>query len=243
MGARACPLAEPSFASTAGSRVSVAASTKTTASMIPTLTERKAGLGTSITALSEIRDGQGGEDHGLARSVHRLGDRFLGRQPGPEERAAEAIDDEERVVDAEREREHQREVRRPDGSFQMVMNVLPVAAEYELGVTWCVLNDGALGSIRDIQQYRLHQRYIGTAFEVQPDFAAIAQACGCHGERVEDPGDMAGAAARALEANERGVPSVLDVIVAPERVIGTLEHYGFYPQELVQAAGASRCPA
>ena len=130
-----------------------------------------------------------------------------------------------------------------DGSFQMVMSVLPVAAEYELGVTWCVLNDGALGSIRDIQQYRLGERYIGTAFEVQPDFAAIAQACGCHGERVEDPGDMAGAAARALEANERGVPSVLDVIVAPERVIGTLEHYGFYPQELVQAAGASRSPA
>ena len=130
-----------------------------------------------------------------------------------------------------------------DGSFQMVMSVLPVAAEYELGVTWCVLNDGALGSIRDIQQYRLGERYIGTAFEVQPDFAAIAQACGCHGERVEDPGDMAGAAARALEANERGVPSVLDVIVAPERVIGTLEHYGFYPQELVQAAGAPRSTA
>jgi len=44
----------PSFASTAGSSVSVAASTKTTASMIPRLIERKAGLGTSITALSEI---------------------------------------------------------------------------------------------------------------------------------------------------------------------------------------------
>ena len=43
----------PSFASTAGSRVSVAASTKTTASMIPKLVERNAGLGTSITALSE----------------------------------------------------------------------------------------------------------------------------------------------------------------------------------------------
>ena len=105
------------------------------------------------------------------------------------------------------------------------------------------LNDGALGSIRDIQQYRLGERYIGTAFEVQPDFAAIAQACGCHGERVEDPGDMAGAAARAREANERGLPSVLDVIVAPERVIGTLEHYGFYPQELVDAAGAPRSTA
>ncbi len=44
----------PSFASTAGSSVSVAARTKMTASMIPRLVERNAGLGTSITALSEI---------------------------------------------------------------------------------------------------------------------------------------------------------------------------------------------
>src|SRR5229473_2427766 len=36
-----------------------------------------------------------------------------------------------------------------DGSFQMVMNILPVAAELKLGVTWCILNDGALGSIRE----------------------------------------------------------------------------------------------
>ncbi len=43
----------PSFASTAGSSVSVAASTKMTASMIPRLMERNAGLGTSITAVSE----------------------------------------------------------------------------------------------------------------------------------------------------------------------------------------------
>ena len=43
-----------SLASTAGSNVSVAASTNATASMIPRLIERNAGLGTSITALNEI---------------------------------------------------------------------------------------------------------------------------------------------------------------------------------------------
>ncbi|HEY1594884.1 MAG TPA: thiamine pyrophosphate-binding protein, partial [Thermoleophilaceae bacterium] len=80
-----------------------------------------------------------------------------------------------------------------DGSFQMVMNVLPVAAEYGLGVTWCVLNDGALGSIRDIQEHVLGDRRIATDFQVQPDFAAIAQACGCYGEHVED-GDAVEAA-------------------------------------------------
>jgi acetolactate synthase-1/2/3 large subunit len=123
-----------------------------------------------------------------------------------------------------------------DGSFQMVMNVLPVAAEYGLGVTWAVLNDGALGSIRDIQQYRFGDRILGTEFAVQPDFAAIAKACGCHGERVEDGDDVGGAVARALEANERGVPAVLDFAVARERVLGSLEHYAFYPQEMVELA-------
>ena len=43
----------PSLASTAGSSVSVAASTKMTATMMPRDVERKAGLGTSITAESE----------------------------------------------------------------------------------------------------------------------------------------------------------------------------------------------
>jgi len=42
------------LARTAGSSVSVAASTKMTASMMPRLIDRNAGLGTSITALSEI---------------------------------------------------------------------------------------------------------------------------------------------------------------------------------------------
>lgn len=115
----------------------------------------------------------------------------------------------------------------------LVTAVLPVAAEYRLGVTWCVLNDGALGSIRDIQQYRFDDRILGTEFTVQPDFAMIAKACGCHGERVEDPEALDEAVARALQANQRGVPAVLDVAVARERLLGSLEHYTFYPEELV----------
>ncbi|HEY7629614.1 MAG TPA: thiamine pyrophosphate-binding protein [Thermoleophilaceae bacterium] len=123
-----------------------------------------------------------------------------------------------------------------DGSFQMVMNVLPVAAEYRLGVTWCVLNDGALGSIRDIQQFALEDRIIATDFTVQPDFATIARACGCHGEHVEDPDGVEAAIARALEANAQGIPAVLDFVVARERVLGTFEHFAIYPDEMVERA-------
>ena len=58
-----------------------------------------------------------------------------------------------------------------DGSFQMIMNVLPTAAEHKLPVTWCVLNDGALGSIWDGQRAGFGNRIIATTFETQPDFA------------------------------------------------------------------------
>jgi acetolactate synthase-1/2/3 large subunit len=127
-----------------------------------------------------------------------------------------------------------------DGSFQMVMAVLPVAAEHQLGVTWCVLDDGALGSIRDIQQYRFGERIIGTDFAFQPDLAMLARACGCHGERVTSLDDVPGAIERALAANAGGVPAVLDFAVARERLVGSLEHYSFYPADMVEAARRSR---
>jgi acetolactate synthase-1/2/3 large subunit len=115
-----------------------------------------------------------------------------------------------------------------DGSFQMMLHVLPMAAEYRLGVTWCILNDRALGSIRDIQEFGMGNRIIDTDFKVQPDFAKVAQACECHGEQITDPENVDAAIARALAANERGIPAVLDFVVARARMQQTYEHYAFY---------------
>jgi acetolactate synthase-1/2/3 large subunit len=110
-----------------------------------------------------------------------------------------------------------------DGSFQMIMDILPVAAEHNLPVTWCILNNRSLGSIKDIQEEAFRGRVIGTAFEVQPDFALIAEACCCFGEKVEDPEQIRPAINRALEANRRGIPAVLDFIVSGERPKATYE--------------------
>lgn len=112
-----------------------------------------------------------------------------------------------------------------DGSFGMVMNILPLAAEHQLPVTWCVLNDSALGSIKDSQQHGYNGRYIGTEFALQPDFAAIAQACNCFGERVEDPNEVDAALERAKAANRDGRPAVLDFIVAQERLDASVEFF------------------
>ena len=116
-----------------------------------------------------------------------------------------------------------------DGSFQMVLPVLPAATENHLPVTWCVLDDQALGSIRDLQEFRLHERYLATSFEYQPDFAAVAAGCGCYGEQVTAPAAIEPALRRALAANVAGQPAVLDFRVAPDRMEQSREHFNLYP--------------
>jgi acetolactate synthase-1/2/3 large subunit len=112
-----------------------------------------------------------------------------------------------------------------DGSFQMVMNILPVAAELKLGVTWCIFNDHALGSIRDIQVQAFNERFIGTEFVLDLDYAGLAVASGCYGERVTDPYQVEAALQRAFVANESGKPAVLDFVVAKERMAGSTEFF------------------
>lgn len=118
-----------------------------------------------------------------------------------------------------------------DGSFQMVSNILQVAAQYRLAVTWCVLNDDGLGSIWDIQHHAYGNRIIDTVFTAQPDMAGLARASGCHGERVEVPEEIEPALARALKANNQGKPAVVDTRVSRERLGQTIEHYvNTYPR-------------
>jgi len=119
-----------------------------------------------------------------------------------------------------------------DGSFQMVSTVLPVATANRLGITWAILNDEALGSIWDIQHHLYGNRIIDTEFGYQPDFAALAEACGCLGERIDDPAEVEPALQRALKANADGRPAVLDFRVARVRLAQTKEHYfTTFPQE------------
>ncbi|WP_199434752.1 thiamine pyrophosphate-binding protein [Qaidamihabitans albus] len=119
-----------------------------------------------------------------------------------------------------------------DGSFQMSMATLPTATDHQLGVTWCILDDGALGSIWDLQHHAYDDRIVDTEFSFQPDFAALARSCGAHGETVDEPAEVGPALHRALKANAGGVPAVVDARVARVRLKQTREHYfAIFPQE------------
>ena len=44
----------------------------------------------------------------------------------------------------------------------------------------------------------------------------MARAFGCYGERIVDPGDIAGALRRGIDATEQGHPALLEFITAKE---------------------------
>jgi acetolactate synthase-1/2/3 large subunit len=101
-----------------------------------------------------------------------------------------------------------------DGAFQMFMKELPTAVQYKAPVTWIVLNNFSLGWIKLHEKVK-RRRFLAVDFDPQPDFAKVAEASGCYGERVIKPDDVTTALLRAVKENKRGVPAVLDFIIDP----------------------------
>jgi acetolactate synthase-1/2/3 large subunit len=105
-----------------------------------------------------------------------------------------------------------------DGGFSMTPYVVMTAVEYDLPCVWVVWNNFAWAAIRDIQIGMFGGRELGTAFykgqdrrqPYNPDFAAMARACGADGVTVRKSEDLRGALEQAIRNNR---PCVLDVYV------------------------------
>ena len=107
-----------------------------------------------------------------------------------------------------------------DGGFTMTPHVLCTAIEYDIPCTWVVWNNFAWSAIRDIQYGMFGGREIGTGFyrgdnqePYNPDFAAIARACGVHGMPVTKSNDFKDALEQAVAS---GKPALIDVHVGAE---------------------------
>jgi acetolactate synthase-1/2/3 large subunit len=99
-----------------------------------------------------------------------------------------------------------------DGAAQMAMLEFATAAEQKCGVTWVVLNNKAFGWPQ-YGQILIGQQQVATNFLVAADLVAIAHAQGCQGEHIDKPGDVMPALERALAANKKGVPYLLDIAI------------------------------
>jgi acetolactate synthase-1/2/3 large subunit len=84
---------------------------------------------------------------------------------------------------------------------------LATAAQYKLPVIVCVFNDGGYGVLRAIQQMRFEGRNTGVDLAT-PNFAAVAEAMGVRGVRV----DSADAFERTFDsALAHDGPTLLDI--------------------------------
>ena len=99
-----------------------------------------------------------------------------------------------------------------DGDFLMSAGELATARQADAPIVVLVVDNGMYGTIRMHQERRFPGRVSGTDL-LNPDFAALAEAFGCHAERVERTADVAAALDRALAA---GRPAVLHLVVDPE---------------------------
>jgi pyruvate dehydrogenase (quinone) len=95
-----------------------------------------------------------------------------------------------------------------DGGFQMLMGDFLSLAQLGLPVKVVVFNNGALGFI-ELEQKSTGFLPFGTDFK-NPNFAAMAEAVGVRGIRLEDPGEVETSITAAL--NENG-PVLIDAVV------------------------------
>ena len=97
-----------------------------------------------------------------------------------------------------------------DGGLNMSLGELETARRAKAPVVVIVVNNAASGYVKALQQAVFDGHFQSSDLS-EMDYAAIAEAMGCHGHRVEDPDQLAGALTKALGQDD--APSVIDVVV------------------------------
>jgi acetolactate synthase I/II/III large subunit len=100
-----------------------------------------------------------------------------------------------------------------DGSLLMNLQELMTAAAERLPVRVLLIDDGALGMVRQQQDLFWDGRRQDVDLGPAPDWPLLARACGWSGERVDHADDVEAAIDRLLAADG---PALLDVVVAPD---------------------------
>jgi acetolactate synthase-1/2/3 large subunit len=101
-----------------------------------------------------------------------------------------------------------------DGDFLMTGQELATAVQCGVPIVVLVIDNGMLGTIRMHQERHYPGRVSGTELR-SPDFAALAEAYGALGERVEETEHFEDAFERAVAS---GRPALLHVLVDPEAI-------------------------
>jgi thiamine pyrophosphate-dependent acetolactate synthase large subunit-like protein len=102
-----------------------------------------------------------------------------------------------------------------DGGFNMLMGEFMTAVHHRLPVKVIVYNNSALGLIT-LEAESVGIAPFREAIEFpNPDFAALARACGGHGFAARQPGELPAAIREALAVNG---PAIVDAVVAADEI-------------------------
>ena len=97
-----------------------------------------------------------------------------------------------------------------DGGLAMMMGELLTVAQYQLPIKIVLFNNGRLGMV-ELEMEAAGLPHFGCELK-NPNFAALAQAVGLEGIRVEDPAEARPALEKALASNG---PVLVDVVTDP----------------------------
>ena len=106
-----------------------------------------------------------------------------------------------------------------DGGFNMTLGDLETARRAGAPFVICVFNNAASGYVKALQHSMFGAGNYQSSDLIEMNYAAIANAMGCQGIRVEDPGELGVAISEGL-ANTSS-PTVLDIVVTrdPARML------------------------
>jgi acetolactate synthase-1/2/3 large subunit len=98
---------------------------------------------------------------------------------------------------------------------------LATLAENKIPVKLAIINNGALGMVRQWQKSFYNKSYVATEYSANPDFVKLAEAFGLLGVRVSEKNEVAAGIAKAMDFDG---PALIDFIVEQEEDV-----YPFIP--------------
>ncbi|AOW89236.1 MULTISPECIES: acetolactate synthase large subunit [Streptomyces] len=133
-----------------------------------------------------------------------------------------------------------------DGCFQMTNQELTTCALNNIPIKVAVINNGALGMVRQWQTLFYNQRYSNTVLHSGPedvnpdargtrvpDFVKLSEAMGCYAIRCEDPADLDKVIEEANSVNDR--PVVVDFVVHEDAMVWPMVAAGASNDEIMAA--------
>ncbi|MDX3851895.1 acetolactate synthase large subunit [Streptomyces sp. AK02-01A] len=135
-----------------------------------------------------------------------------------------------------------------DGCFQMTNQELTTCALNNIPIKVAIINNGALGMVRQWQTLFYNERYSNTVLHAGqgadgapsggtriPDFVKLSEAMGCVAMRCESPDELDAVIAKANAINDR--PVVVDFIVHEDAQVWPMVAAGTSNDEVMAALG------